>query len=95
MCGLSYTKAVFAIIIHKKQSRKLQAKHRMIRSIWLPGNRSHRVERMSIARSPDRQCHRQMSAGDLATAKVLARKPSVGVLSQEPGEVEKEADRQE
>lgn len=31
---------------------------------------------MSIARSPERQ----MSAGDLAIANVLARKPSVGVL---------------
>lgn len=36
-----------------------------------------------------------MSAGDLATGNVLAREPSVGVPSQEPGEVDREADRQE
>jgi hypothetical protein len=36
-----------------------------------------------------------MSAGDLAAANVLARKPSLGVLSQDPGEVDKEADRQD
>jgi hypothetical protein len=47
---------------------------------------------MSIARSPDRQTDVSWRLGN---AKVLARKPSVDVLSQEPGEVDKEADRQE
>ena len=35
--------------------------------------------------------HLDMSAGDLATANVVAWKPSVGVHSQEPGEVNREA----
>jgi hypothetical protein len=53
ICNLTCTRAVCAVVVLEQQIRKIQANRRMIRSIWLAGSRSHRVERMSIARSPD------------------------------------------